>query len=151
MRSNSTVWTARMVFSGICAVVLAATVAVAAERDPLRPRVPEGKLAEARGMVNPVPSSAESIARGDTVFRGVGSCNVCHGEEGDGTGIGASGLDPGPRDLTNAKWHKARTDGELMWVLRHGSPGTAMITVVPGLISEEDGWHVINFIRSLKK
>lgn len=135
----------------VFALVLAATVAVAAERDPLRPRVPGGKLAEVRAMVNPVPSSAESISRGDAVFRGVGSCNVCHGEEGDGIGIGASGLDPSPRDLTNGKWQAARTDGELMWVLRHGSPGTAMITVVPGLISEEDGWHVINFMRSLKK
>ncbi|MDH4228212.1 MAG: c-type cytochrome [Nitrospirota bacterium] len=134
-----------------CLSVVAAGAALAAEREPLKPRVPGDRLEELRKQANPVAVTAESIQRGEAVFRGVGSCNVCHGETGDGKGIGASGLDPSPRDLTNAKWQKARSDGELMWVLKHGSPGTAMITVVPGLISEEDGWNVINFVRSLKK
>lgn len=129
-------------------VLLAAVAARAAERDPIPPRVPEAQRQAARALVNPVPATPESIARGQAVYRGVGSCNVCHGEDGDGTGIGASGLDPGPRNFTNPKWQEARTDGELMWVLRHGSPGTAMITVVPGLISEADGWDVINYLRT---
>ena len=135
----------------LVALAMLAVVAQAGERDPLRPRVPAGKLAEVKAIVNPVPATPESIERGREVYRGIGSCNVCHGEDGNGKGIGASGLDPSPRDLTSKKWHKARTDGELMWVLRHGSPGTAMITVVPGLISEEEGWDVINFVRSLRK
>lgn len=133
-----------------CALLSAATIAGAAERAPLLPRVPDARMAQVKALKNPVPVSPESIQRGREVFRGVGSCNVCHGEEGRGDGIGASGLDPGPRNLTNGKWQDARSDGELMWVLRHGSPGTAMITVVPGLITEEDGWNVINFIRSIK-
>lgn len=127
---------------------LMAGAALAAERDPIPPRVPAGQLEAARAELNPVPATPKSIARGQEVFRGVGSCNVCHGEGGDGKGIGASGLDPSPRNFTNAKWQKARTDGELMWVLRHGSPGTAMITVVPGLISEAEGWDVINYVRT---
>jgi len=130
------------------ALVLVAGAAWAAERDPIPPRVPAGQLEAVRGELNPVPATPESIARGEEVFRGVGSCNVCHGENGDGKGIGASGLDPSPRNFANAKWQKARADGELMWVLRHGSPGTAMITVVPGLISEAEGWDVINYVRT---
>lgn len=132
------------------AVLTLAASAWAAERDPLAPRVPAQKLEEARKLRNPIPPTPESIAKGREVFRGIGSCNVCHGEEGRGDGIGASGLDPSPRNLANPGWQAARSDGELMWVLRHGSPGTAMITVVPGLISEEDGWNVINYIRTLR-
>jgi mono/diheme cytochrome c family protein len=128
--------------------LLGSGAARAAERDPLAPRVPAKRLAEARALNNPVAATDASVAAGRAVYRGVGSCNVCHGEEGDGKGIGASGLDPSPRDFTNRRWQKARTDGELMWVLRHGSPGSAMITVVPGLISEAEAWNVINYIRT---
>lgn len=126
----------------------AAATADAAERDPLAPRAPADRLEELRATENPVPATAASVERGREVYRGRGSCNVCHGEAGDGKGIGASGLDPSPRDFTNPRWQQARTDGELMWVLRHGSPGSAMITVVPGLISEAEGWDVINYIRT---
>ena len=134
----------------LCAglLLLVAAVAPAAERDPLAPRVPKDRLDAVRSAVNPVPATSEAVARGREVYRGVGSCNVCHGEGGDGRGIGATGLDPSPRDFTNGRWQAARTDGELMWVLRNGSPGSAMITVVPGLISEEAGWDVIHFIRT---
>jgi mono/diheme cytochrome c family protein len=138
----------RLLLAAAAGALLLAAAARAAERDPIPPRVSAGQLEAARALKNPVPATPESIARGSAVYHGVGSCNVCHGEMGDGEGIGASGLDPSPRNFTNPKWQKARTDGELMWVLRHGSPGTAMITVVPGLISEADGWDVINFLRT---
>jgi len=128
--------------------LLGAAPAAAAERDPMALRVPSDKLQELRAVENPVPDTPEMVAEGEAVFRGVGSCNVCHGETGNGQGIGASGLDPSPRDFTNKRWQKARSDGELMYVLRHGSPGSAMITAVPGLISEEDGWKVIRYIRT---
>lgn len=128
--------------------IVGAGMAVAAERDPLAPRVPADRLDEMRALTNPVPVTDASLEQGREVYRGRGSCNVCHGEEGDGKGIGASGLDPSPRDFTNHRWQQARTDGELMWVLRHGSPGSAMITVVPGLISEQDAWNVINYLRT---
>lgn len=143
-------WSAGL-FIGLLTTGLTVVSAAAAERDPLATRVPAGKLAQARALTNPFPVTPESVAAGEKVFRGIGSCNVCHGEDGRGDGIGAAGLDPSPRDLTNKRWQNVRSDGELMWVFRHGSPGTAMITVVPGLISEEDAWHLINYIRTLKR
>ena len=127
----------------------ASVPALAAERDPMTPRVPTDQLAAARQLENPIPYTSESVGKGQKIYRGRGSCNVCHGETGQGDGIGGPGLDPSPRNLTNTRWQSARTDGELMWVLKNGSPGTPMITVVPGLISEQDGWHLINFLRSL--
>ena len=140
----------RLVILGVClALAVPATAALAAERDALKPRVPQGRIDAAKAIQNPIEATKASVKIGEGVYRGRGSCNVCHGEQGGGDGIGASGLDPSPRNLTNPKWHKARTDGELMYVFKHGIPGTAMITVVPGLVTEEQAWHLVNFIRSL--
>jgi mono/diheme cytochrome c family protein len=146
---RSSVFVLAVALVGLAVLGLGAGPAWAAERDPLAPRAPKDRLEELRAMKNPVPATEESLERGRKVYRGTGSCNVCHGEDGDGNGIGASGLDPSPRNFTNTAWQKARSDGELMWVLRHGSPGSAMITVVPGLISESEAWDVINYLRSL--
>jgi hypothetical protein len=55
-----------------------------------------------------------------------------------------------PRDFTDAKWQELRTDGELMWVLKNGSPGTGMPARVGKVITEEEGWSVIQFIRAFK-
>ena len=53
-----------------------------------------------------------------------------------------------PRDFTDAKWQKIRTDGEMMWVLKNGSPGTSMPVRVGKVINEEEGWKIILFIRT---
>jgi mono/diheme cytochrome c family protein len=54
-----------------------------------------------------------------------------------------------PTDFTKAEWQAARTDGELLWILKHGSPGTAMASFVPAVLTEEEAWQVIHFVRSL--
>jgi len=36
----------------------------------------------------------------------------------------------------------------LMWILKNGSAGTGMPIRVGKGITEEEGWHVIQFIRS---
>ena len=56
--------------------------------------------------------------------------------------------DTQPRDFTDTKWQEIRTDGEMMWVLKNGSPGTSMPIRVGNVISEEEGWKVILFIRT---
>ncbi|KMP10465.1 hypothetical protein UZ36_07505, partial [Candidatus Nitromaritima sp. SCGC AAA799-C22] len=78
------------------------------------------------------------------IYFGKGYCVLCHGKDGKGVQI------PGhhPRDLTNTRWHEVRTDGEMMWVLKNGSPGTGMPVRVGRVISEEEGWKVILFIRT---
>ena len=56
----------------------------------------------------------------------------------------------GTKSGTDKKWQEIRTDGEMMWVLRNGSPGTEMPVRVGKVINEEEGWSVIHFIRTLK-
>lgn len=111
--------------------------------------MPADVAAEARADANPFAPTAEYLARGQVIFEGKGACAACHGREGRGDGLAASGLDPSPRDFTNQAFHEVRTDGELMWVLKNGSPGTAMMPFVGGALTEEEGWLVILYERSL--
>jgi len=108
------------------------------------PRVPRDLLEKAQENENPFPASRERIALGREIYFGKGLCVTCHGKDGRGIKI------PGhsPRDFTDEKWQEARTDGELMWVLRNGSPGTSMPVRVGKVISEEEGWSAIHFIRT---
>ena len=128
-----------------------AAIAIAApEKDPMPPRVPEGERAAAQAMKNPVPASPDSINKGKALYEGKGTCFKCHGATGKGDGPGAKLVRPGPRNLTNPEWQKARTDGELFWIIKNGSPGTGMVALVPSDISEDEAWNIINFVRTLK-
>jgi mono/diheme cytochrome c family protein len=122
--------------------------AFAAERDPLLPRVPKDLLPKVKEMKNPFPATPENIAKGKEIFDGKGTCYVCHGKEGKGDGQAATGLEPSPRNFINPAFHTARTDGELYWVIKNGSPGTAMIPMVGSTIDEDEAWYVLMYERS---
>jgi len=137
----------------IAGLVLLATSGIlqAVERDPLQPRVPADKIPLAKKEKNPFPVTSENIAKGKAVFEGKGTCFTCHGMEGKGDGPAAVGFDPSPRNFTNLAFQAVKTDGELMYVLKNGSPGTAMMPMVGSVINEEEGWLVLLYIRSLGK
>ena len=113
--------------------------------DIYAPRVPKNDLDRVQEIENPFPPVPGRIAQGRKIYFGKGLCSTCHGEGGQGAKL------PGhsPRDFTNPRWQDLRTDGELMWVLKNGSPGTRMPVRVGKVITEEEGWNVIHFIRSL--
>ena len=140
-------------FFGIAAAVMFLSVSVvgAEEKDPTKPRVPPDQMADAKALKNPVATSPESIAKGKALYEGKGTCFNCHGKGGDGQGEAGKILNPSPRDFTNCKFHKKRKDGELMWVIKNGSPGTGMVSLVPAAITEEEAWHIINYERSFCK
>ncbi|MGE0642098.1 MAG: cytochrome c [Nitrospira sp.] len=131
-------------------VVCGAMIALAAERDPLKPRVSDGDLASARAMANPIPSSTDIIAKGKVLFEGKGTCIKCHGPKGGGDGPLGKNLKPSPRSFANAEWQQARSDGELFWVIKNGSPGTGMVSLIPSDINEEEAWHIVHYVRTLK-
>jgi mono/diheme cytochrome c family protein len=116
----------------------------------LEPRVPADQLAVARAEINPLPATPENLKKGRAIYEGKGTCYLCHGEDGKGYGPEAAGLDPSPSNLTDVAWHGARTDGELMWVLRHGIANTNMPAFVGKGLTEEEGWAVIHYLRQLK-
>ena len=108
------------------------------------PRVPLDQLEEIQEIESPFPTTPERIEMGREIYFGKGLCVTCHSKNGKGVKV------PGhsPRDFTDDKWQATRTDGELMWVLRNGSGGTGMPMRVGKVITEEEGWNVIQFIRS---
>ena len=128
------------------------------EKDPLKARVPKSDRGTAKKMKPPAnlykkakKASPEIIAEGKKIFEGKGTCVNCHGKKGDGNGPAGKVLNPGPRNFTNCKFHKKRKDGELFWVVKNGSPGTGMVSMIPATITEEEGWKVLAYERSFCK
>jgi cytochrome c len=135
-----------ILFAGILtSIFFSLNSAKAFHKDVYYPRAPEALLEILQDMDNPFPPTKKNIKEGNKVYFGKGLCVKCHGEKGKGVKV------PGhsPRNFTDAKWQDVRTDGEMMWVLKNGSPGTSMPIRVGKVISEKEGWKVILFIRSL--
>src|SRR5581483_11071590 len=115
--------------------------------DMTRARAP----VEARAIKNPLPKSQEVIAMGKTLYLGKGNCFVCHGKEGKGDGESGVMLNPPPRDLTDPTFQMLRKDGELFYSIKHGVPDTGMFPYVPRMVSEEEAWMVVHYIRAIKR
>lgn len=128
---------------GLTTLVL--SPAAAFHQDIYQSRVPGALLEELQDMDNPFSPTSENIEEGRRIFLGRGLCVMCHGKNGKGVKV------PGhhPRDFTDTKWQEIRTDGEMMWVLKNGSPGTSMPIRIGKVINEEEGWKVILYIRNL--
>jgi len=127
------------------------STAFAADPAVLRPRVPADQIESARQVANPLLPTPEIIEEGKQLFQGKGFCRTCHGIDGKGLG---SDIDPDnfrgplPRNFTDKEWQRARTDGELFWILKNGSKGTAMAPFIPLVLTEEEAWKVIIYVRS---
>jgi mono/diheme cytochrome c family protein len=122
--------------------------ALGADSQVLRSRVPADQLQAARATINPLPATPELIAKGKTLFEGKAFCKACHGADGKGLPKDLDLKGPLPRNFTDKAWQKARTDGELMWILRNGSPGTDMAPFIPLVLTEEEAWQVLLYVRS---
>src|SRR5689334_7213042 len=92
----------------------------AAEQHIMEPRVPADKLAEARGLTNPFPPSAEILAKGKALYEGKATCMNCHGQTGAGDGPLAAPLNPTPRNFRHHGFWRHRTVGEVFWVIKNG-------------------------------
>ena len=121
------------------------------DAEVLRPRVPSHVIEEVRGWTNPLPATEENIANGKAIFLGKAFCATCHGRDGRGLGDIQGLRGKLPRNFTDQTWQAARTDGELFWILKNGSPGTDMASFVPLVLTEDEAWQVLLFVRSLGK
>ena len=92
---------------------------------------------------NPIPADANSIAVGKTVY--TKECFSCHGTTGKGDGPAAKDLEKSPGDLSNPKlWDQ--TDGALFWKITTGRKPMASYEK---LLTEEQRWNAINYVRTL--
>lgn len=105
-----------------------------------------GGSAEGKAMKNPVASSAASIAAGQAAY--AKNCRFCHGPEAKGDGPMAP-KDTHPSDLTDAKWDRGATDGEIFLVIRDGAGPDMKMKGYKGRMADNDIWNVVNYLRSL--
>ena len=134
-------------FPFIAVIVSLAVPAVAAERHMMQSLVPADKLADARALTNPLPKSPEIVEQGKALYAGKGACFNCHGKDGDGNGPLAAQLNPSPRNFRHHGLWRHRTEGEIFWVIKNGSPGTSMVGFGGQLIDQEI-WSIIPYLRS---
>lgn len=138
-----------VLIAGVVGLAFATGVAVAAEKDIKMPRVPAGELQKAKDTKSPLKPTPDVIAKGKAIFEGKGTCFTCHGQTGKGDGPAGAALDPSPRNFSNPEFAKIRTEGEMFWVVKNGSPGTGMIAYAPAMITDEEAWQAIAYARSL--
>ena len=131
-----------------CLIVVCGTTALAADPQVLRPRVPPDQIEAARAVTNPLQPAPDLLEKGRALFEGKAFCKACHGVDGKGlpSDLGLKG--PLPRNFTDKAWQAKRTDGELFWILKNGSPGTDMAPFIPLVLTEEEAWQVLLYIRS---
>jgi len=142
----------RLASLGVVVILHGMALAWAADPEVLRPRVPKDQMEAARSVQNPLPATPEMIANGKALYEGKAFCRACHGA--DGKGLAGPDIEPGslkgplPRNFTDKVWQARRTDGELMWILKNGSPGTDMGPFIPLVLTEEEAWQVLLYVRS---
>jgi len=134
------------ILSVVVAVISCAIPAGAAERHMMQQLVPSDKLAEARALTSPLPSSPEFVEQGKALYNGKGACFNCHGTEGDGNGPLAAQLNPSPRNFQHHGFWRHRMEGEIFWVIKNGSAGTSMVGFGEQLTDREI-WAILQYLR----
>ena len=116
-------------------VVARAAVGAAAQGNP-----------EAAKLKNPVSASAESVAAGKAAF--AKNCRFCHGADAKGDGPMAP-KDTHPSNLTDAKWDRGSTDGEIFAVIRDGAGPKFDMKGYKSKLTDAEMWNIVNFLRSI--
>jgi mono/diheme cytochrome c family protein len=101
-------------------------------------------LEKAKKRPNPIKATAESVAHGQKLFTIY--CSPCHGAEGRADGPVAAKYVPPPP--LQAELVQAKSDG---FMEHYMGSGGALMPAYGESLSEEERWHVVNFIRSLAK
>jgi cytochrome c len=95
---------------------------------------------------NPVKTTPESLARGKKWW--AIDCAVCHGENGNGKTDTAKDMKVALPDLTETASLKDHSDGELYYVIKNGFQD---MPPEGDRIKTQDGWDLVNYVRSLAK
>ena len=106
--------------------------------------------AEYRDKVNPLADDPSAIASGNEAYTAL--CSQCHGEDGRGQGPDAARLNPLPADFTSQERMLENTDGYLFWRIADGGdfdPYNSLMTAWGTLLSEQEIWELISYLRTL--
>src|SRR5437016_5797419 len=93
---------------------------------------------------NPIPYSEAAAKGGAEHFQH--HCQICHGLDGQNTGVPfAEKMNPPVANLA-MKDVQAYTDGQLKWILENGIRYSGMPRW-KGILEDEEMWHVVHFLR----
>lgn len=110
------------------------------------PELPEGY----QGLDNPLEGDRAAIERGAETYQAL--CVSCHGEQGRGEGAAGASLDPPPGNLADPERMAALSDGYLFWRIAEGGsfePFNSMMPSWEALLSEQEIWELVSYIRTL--
>lgn len=102
---------------------------------------------QAGSAQNPVSNNRRALEAGRAAY--IGSCSVCHGATGDGTGMFGKSIYPPATDLRSHDTQE-KSDAQLFWIIKNGLSFAGM----PGFsqqFSEQDIWNLVTYTRSLSK
>src|SRR6476469_9780162 len=99
--------------------------------------------ATALGRKNPIPADGKSLAAGREVY--TANCADCHGPHGKGDGRMAKDLKKRPPDLTDPEVASEPDDVLFNRISRGRKPMPSF----EKLLSEQERWHVVNYVHKL--
>ena len=106
--------------------------------------VPLDRTTAEATLSNPVPATAEAIARGRALYHDY--CFPCHGAGARGDGPVAAKFIPPPNLLTEG--YRNRGDGFFFAVITSGGP---LMPAQGPALDPEERWAIILYLRSLQK
>ena len=106
----------------------------------------QGKKGPAKAVKNPVASTPESIASGQTLFKKY--CRFCHGDDAAGNGPQAP-KDTHPPSLIDEKWDHGSSDAEIFAVVKDGVGPKFDMKGFNSKMTPQEMWSVINYLRSI--
>jgi mono/diheme cytochrome c family protein len=116
-------------------------------KEAVAPPADMGELVFARlaagELVNPIQSSPESLARGETMYEI--HCLLCHGDQGRGDGLVGLKFLVAPMDLT-MDYVQLQPDGQIYYTISHGS---IAMPFYRDSMDEADRWHVVNYVKEV--
>lgn len=91
------------------------------------------------------PAAAKAEAR--TVFDT--RCVACHGAGGKGDGPASAGLDPKPRDLSDAEWQSSVTDEHIEKIIMYGGGAVGKSPAMPANPDLSSKEEVVKALREI--
>jgi mono/diheme cytochrome c family protein len=101
--------------------------------------------ADANNLKNPLAGNTAVLPEAKKTYSTM--CVPCHGDKGKGNGPAAVALNPRPADHTSAVV-QSQSDGALYWKLTNGRGAMQAYKL---LLTDQQRWALINYIRTLKK
>jgi mono/diheme cytochrome c family protein len=95
---------------------------------------------------NPLEQSPAVIADGRSAFNDY--CTVCHGLDGQNTGVPFAGSMSPPVPSLASRNVQRYTDGQLKWIIENGIWPSGM-PASRGILSDEEMWSIVEYVRHL--